>query len=169
MGIYYFVNNLKGRKTAKIDVEAGGFLKHKASSKIEDNEKESLRGESYEPIGYGWMFRILKSKYQEPNGAPIARLTRQLGEMGNAITRELEVGVRNPECVGYWICKKRRELESTGSNLASREMYIYFKNCIVAKSRKLREVIERHFISLEFFEELKDPDAEKFHGSSQTT
>ena len=28
----YFVNNLKDRKGAKIDVAAGGFLKHKAMS-----------------------------------------------------------------------------------------------------------------------------------------
>ena len=32
MGVDYFVNNSDGRKTAKIDVEAGGVLKHKVSA-----------------------------------------------------------------------------------------------------------------------------------------
>ena len=41
-------------------------------------------------------------------------------------------------------------------------MYIYFKDCSVSKSHKLRDVIERHFLSLEFPDELKEPDAEKF-------
>ena len=32
-GVDYFVSNLKGRETAKIDVDAGGFMEHEASSK----------------------------------------------------------------------------------------------------------------------------------------
>ena len=36
LGIDYFVNNSKDRKGAKIDVEGGGFLKHKAGPKIEE-------------------------------------------------------------------------------------------------------------------------------------
>ena len=47
-----FVNNSKDRKAAKIDVESGGFVKHKVSPEIEDNEKANLRGEPYEPIDY---------------------------------------------------------------------------------------------------------------------
>ena len=78
-GVDYFVNNLGVGKTAKIDVDAGGSLKHKASSKIADSEKAILRSESYEPIGYDWAFGSFKSKYQEPYGAPIVRRTRQLG------------------------------------------------------------------------------------------
>ena len=134
---------MKGWETAKIDVGAGGFLKHKGSSEIEDNEKAILRGASYEPIGYEWMFRILKSEYQEPDGAPIVRPARQLGEMGKAVTRELEAGVRNPEGVWGWLGKKRRGLRSLGINLASREMYFYFKDCTVAKSHTLRESLGR--------------------------
>ena len=41
-GIDCFVK-IEGSETAKIDVEAGGLLKHKMSSEIEDNEKEFLR------------------------------------------------------------------------------------------------------------------------------
>ena len=49
-----------------------------------------------------------------------------------------------------------------GGNLTSRDMYIFFKDCSVAKSHKLRVVIERHCVSLEFVAEMKGPDAEKF-------
>ena len=161
-GIYYVVNNLMGRRGAKIDVEEGGFLKHKAVPAIEANGKSILRGGSYDPFGYEWMCRILKAEYQEPEGAPIVRLTKQLGGVEKAITRELEVGVRNPEGGWDWIGKKRRGLKSRCSNLASREMCMYFKDCSISKSRKSREVIERHCLSLEFVEERKKPDAEKF-------
>ena len=57
------------------------FLKHKVSAKIEDNEQSILKGATYEPIDYEWMFRTLRSKYQDPDGAPIVRPTKQLGEM----------------------------------------------------------------------------------------
>ena len=60
LGIDYFVNNLMDRETSKIDVEAGGFLKHNAKSEIEENELAILEGELYEPIGYDWMFQILR-------------------------------------------------------------------------------------------------------------
>ena len=53
--------------------------------------------------------------------------------------------------------------------LTNREMYIYFKDCNVAKSHKLREVIERDCISIEFVAELKETDAAKFQENSQTT
>ena len=134
------------------------------SSKIEDNEEAILRGESYEPIGYERMFMILKSKYQEPDGAPIVRPKRQLGEIGKAIARELEVGVRNP--VGVWdlLGGKRMESGSPGSNLACREMYIYSKDCNIAKSHIWREVIERHCVSLEYVEDLQEPNAAKIPG-----
>ena len=39
-GIDYFVNNSKGRKTSKIDVEEVGFLNHKARSKIKKMGKK---------------------------------------------------------------------------------------------------------------------------------
>ena len=48
LGIDYFVNNLKGRKASKIDVESGGFIKRKAMSEIDENGKGILRGESHD-------------------------------------------------------------------------------------------------------------------------
>ena len=69
LGIDYFVSNMMDRETSKIDVESGGFLNHKAKSKIGENEKEILRGEFLDPIGYGWMFKILRGKYRETEGA----------------------------------------------------------------------------------------------------
>ena len=113
-GVYYFVNNWKDRKGSQIDVDACGFLKRKAKSEIEENEKSILMGELYGPIGYDWMFRILNAKYQEPEGETIARLTKQLGEMDKVITRELGVWVRNPEGGLDSIGKKRRERERIG-------------------------------------------------------
>ena len=99
-GADYFVSNSKYRKGAKIDVQSCGFLKHKSMPGIEENGKSILRGASYDPIGYEWMFMIFKTQYQEPGGSPVVRLAKQLGEMEKAITRELEVRVRNPE--GVW-------------------------------------------------------------------
>ena len=58
---------------------------------------------------------------------------------------------------------------SLGRDIANIEMYIYFKDCNVAKSHKLREVIERDCISIEFVAELKETDAAKFQENSQTT
>ena len=49
-----------------------------------------------------------------------------------------------------------------GRDFAGRDMYIYYKDCTVVKSHKLRDVIARRGISLEFAAELKDPDAGKF-------
>ena len=133
-------------------------------SGIEENEKAILRGELYDPIGYDWMFKILRGLYREPDGPPIVRIMKQLGEIGGVITRELEVWVRNPGGVWDWIVKKRRDHKSTGRLLTSRDMYIYFKDCIVAKSRKLSGVIGRHFASLEFSADLEESDGGKFQG-----
>ena len=93
-------------------------------------------------------------RYREPGGAPIVRIMKQLGGTGGVITRELEVGVRNPEGACDWVGKKRRDLKSTGRLLTSRDMYIYFKDGTIVKSRKLSGVIERHRLSLEFVEDL---------------
>ena len=46
---------------------------------------------------------MVYSKYQEHDGVPIIRRARQLGEMEKAITRELELGVRNPEGSWDWV------------------------------------------------------------------
>ena len=45
-----------------------GGLKRKAKSKVEENEKSLLEGNNFGPISYEWMFRILRNKYQEPEG-----------------------------------------------------------------------------------------------------
>ena len=70
-GVDYFVNNLKDRKSSKMDVESGGFLKHKAMSRIDEAEKSILRGELYDPFGYDWAFKISRGQYREPDGGPI--------------------------------------------------------------------------------------------------
>ena len=46
--------------------------------KIGENEKALLEGNDFEPISYEWMFRIMKSNYQEPEGVPIVRIMGQL-------------------------------------------------------------------------------------------
>ena len=44
--------------------------------------------------------------------------------------------------------------------LTNREMYIYFKDCRVAKSHKLSGVLDRQCISLEFVGDLGESDGE---------
>ena len=61
-------------KHQKIDFEAGGGIKHKSSAEMGDNEKAILKGELYDPIGYEWMFKILRDKYREQEGTPIVRI-----------------------------------------------------------------------------------------------
>ena len=39
LSLDYIVSNLKGNKTSRVDVESGGFLKHKLKSKIDENEE----------------------------------------------------------------------------------------------------------------------------------
>ena len=68
LGIDYFVNNLKDRQTSEIDVASGGFLKHKARSRIGENEKAILRVELYGPIGHDWVFNMLRGEYRAPEG-----------------------------------------------------------------------------------------------------
>ena len=53
------------------------------------------------------------------------------------------------------------------SNPPKREVYIYFKDCRLSKSHKLREVVERHFISLEFAGDLKGTDDGESQGKLQ--
>ena len=40
LGVDYFVNNLNGRNTSKIDVGEGGFLTHNAKTKIGEMRKQ---------------------------------------------------------------------------------------------------------------------------------
>ena len=117
--------------------------------------------------------RSPRGKYRAQEGAPIVRSAKQLGDIWKVIYRELELGARNPEGVWDWIGKKRRYHKSLGRLITNRAMYIYIKECIVAKSRKLREVIEKHCLFLELVAELKEPDdgafREKFPNYPGTT
>ena len=150
----------KGTRNSKIDVGAVGSIKHKFESEIGENEKAVLKGELYDPIGYDSMCKVLDGEYREPDGSPIVRIAKQLGGAGEVITRELEVWARNPEVVWDWLGRQRRDLKTTGSLLASRETYIYFKDCSIVKSHKLSGVIERHCISLDFAGDLEESDGE---------
>ena len=60
MGVDYFVNNLKGDTASRTDMAAGGFLNHKAKSKFGENGKSILKGELYGPVGYPWVFKVLR-------------------------------------------------------------------------------------------------------------
>ena len=102
LGIDYFVNKLKGSKTSRVDVEAGGVLKHKLKSKIDENEEAIKKGGDYEPTNYVWAFNILRTKFQEPDGAPVIRIMQQLGEREVIIYRELRIWARNQEGVWDW-------------------------------------------------------------------
>ena len=76
---------------------------------------------------------------------------------GGIIYRELELGVRNPEGVWDWLGKKRGGLKSMGRHLTNREVYSYFKECIVVKSHMIGEVVGKHCVSLHFMEDLMRP------------
>ena len=95
-GLDYVVNNPMGRATSKIDVCAGGFLKHKAESEIGENEKAISKGEEYDSVGCEWTFEVLRGKCRGPGGAPIVRIAKHLCGVGSVLHRELRSGVRNP-------------------------------------------------------------------------
>ena len=59
---YYFINNLKGKKTSRADVDDGCFLKHQLKPEIDENEEAIKNGDDYEPINYVWKFKILRAK-----------------------------------------------------------------------------------------------------------
>ena len=110
----------------------------------------------YDPVGYAWMFKGLRGKYREPEGAPIVRIAKQLIETKRVIQRELELWVRNPEGVCDWLGRERGDIKSTVRLLTNREMYIYFKDCSLVKSRKLIGGMET-FPILRFFGVWKSP------------
>ena len=70
--------------------------------------------------------------------------------------------MRNQEGVWDWQGKGRIDLKAMGRFLTNREIYIYFKDCIIAQSRKLSGVVERHCESLEFAAGVGDSDGEVF-------
>ena len=102
-----FIINLKGN-TDTMDKEASGHLEHKLRSKVKDNEEAIKNGVEFEPIEYEWAFGVFKSRYQEPVGAPITRITKQLNELETSLYSELGLGVRTPEGVWEWLGGKKR-------------------------------------------------------------
>ena len=164
LGVDYFINDLKGF-ASKTDLMAGGSTKHKLQAITDDNEEATKKGDVYEPIDYVWVFKILKSKYQGPVGAPIARIMKQLSEIEGIIFRESGVVVRNPEGVWGWVVKKRRDRKSLGRYLTNREMSNYLKETRIAKSHKSHCVIGRHWPTLDFAGQMKESEDEQFRES----
>ena len=111
-------------------------------------------------ITYG----CLRFKGQIPKlaGSPIVRIIRQLGEIAGVIFRESGVGARSPECVCVWFGKESRDRKISGRYLTNREVFSYFKETAIAKSRKLRAPIERHCAALDFADQMKESDAGQF-------
>ena len=70
--------------------------------------------------------------------------------------------MRTPEGVWDWIGKKRRELKSLGIYLTSREMFDYFRGANIAKTHRLRTVIQNHFMAAEFVKQLETCEAWDF-------
>ena len=111
--IEYFINNLRDSHHP-LDRGTGDFLKNHFRKKIEVNEELLNKGEPFEMIGYEWMFRALKDKYEERPGEAIKRITNQLETTNRAIYHELEDGVQDPEGAWEWLSKKRDGLDSLG-------------------------------------------------------
>ena len=51
---------------------------------------------------------------------------------------------------------ERNDLEALGRRLTNREIYNYFKECIVAKSNKMAEIIRTNCLTVEFTEGLEE-------------
>ena len=99
--------------------------------------------------------------------APIVRIVGKLCGLGKVIYRELELWARNPEGVWDWLGKRRGDLKTMGRHLTNREIYNYFKDCIIVRTNKLEEVVRDHCVSLEFVGDLKAPDGSIFMKSAQ--
>ena len=67
---------------------------------MDQNDRLLPKEEQFEPIGCEWMFGLLKEKYQERPGEAIMRLMAQLEDIDQAIYKELEEGVQDPEGCG---------------------------------------------------------------------
>ena len=77
-GVDYFINNLKDNKKSLTAKNAGGFIKQKETSEIQEIEKGLLGGKDFETLSYEWAFGISKPNYQEQEGVPIIRIMGQL-------------------------------------------------------------------------------------------
>ena len=135
----------------------------KTQTKVKNRRKRSSvkKGDVYEPIDYVWVFNVLRTRYQEPVGAPIMRIATQLHEIEGIIFLELGVGREIRKARGdVW-----GGLRRLGRCLNNREMPNYFKETIIAQSRKLRGVVGRHCATLDFMKKMKESDDGQFQDS----
>ena len=94
-------NNLEGRETSKIDVEAGGFLNHKAKSKIDGNGQAILKCELYGPIGYDWMFQILGGRNTENRRGTYSPNHETIERNGKSNSSRIGIrGAQSGSCLG---------------------------------------------------------------------
>ena len=159
--IEYYINNLKESPNI-LNNGAGDFLKNQFRKKQDQNEKSLALGEDFEKIGYEWMFRILKEKYQERPGEAIRRVTLQLENINQVIYQELAQGIQDPEGVWDWLSKKRDDLQSLGRNLTNREIYDYFIKCKIVSEYPYFNVIRTHCLTVEFVGDLEGLEWELF-------
>ena len=94
-----FIINLKDSADT-IDKEASGHLVHKLKTIVNDNDEDMENGVDFEPIECGWMFGVFNARYQEPAGAPITRIAKQLEELETVIYSELGVGCERRKVSG---------------------------------------------------------------------
>ena len=75
-------------------------MEHKLKSEVKDNEEAIENGVEFEPIEYEWTCGVFKSRYQEPAGGPVTRLTKPNG-LETVIYSELGgVGANAGRCLG---------------------------------------------------------------------
>ena len=108
------------------------------------------------------MFKIFKANCQEQEGVPIVRIAGQLSAIGKAIYRELEPGVRDPECFWGWLGKKRNDLKSSGRRLTKREIYNCFKDRSVVKPHMSAEIIRKPCLTISFRGDLEESASDIF-------
>ena len=123
--IDYFVVNL-GDSLNRVDSESGGRSEYKLKAAVEENEEEIRNGSEFESITAEWTFSTLKARRYEPAGHPITRITGRLDDLNTVSWKELGLWVRTPEGVWGRLGRRRRELGSSGRELARREVFGYF-------------------------------------------
>ena len=69
--------------------------------------------------------------------------------------------MQNPEGGWDWL-GGRSDLKSSGGYLTNPEMPNYFKETRIAKSHKLLGAVERHCLTLDFAEKMKESEADQF-------
>ena len=87
------------------------------------------QGKELGPIGFEWMFGLLKNKYQGKPGEAIMKLMAQLEATNQVNYSELDEGAQDPEGAWDWLSGKRGDLQSLGRGLENREIYDYFTKC----------------------------------------